>query len=53
MSKYSIYIGTATFQVFGCEAAYEVFRKACEFAEMLGEEVYLIDDETGAVLDYN
>lgn len=34
----------------GCEAAYAVYRKACELGEMLGMEVALCDTKTGKAL---
>lgn len=53
MKVYFIYIDSVRFTVSGCEAAFWAFRKACDFAEILGLTVYLVDGETGEVLDYN
>ena len=53
MREYFVYIGTAEFAVSGCEAAYEAFRRACDFAELLGVLVTLVDGETGEVLADN
>ena len=36
-------IGTVS----GCEVAYEAFRKACEFAELVNKDCVMIDAETG------
>ncbi len=36
--------------VSGCEAAYEVYRKACELAELVGKDCILIDAEAGEIL---
>ena len=53
MREYFVYVGTTEFAVSGCEAAYEAFRKACDFAEILGLMVCLVDGETGEVLADN
>lgn len=53
MREYYIYIGGANFLVSGCEAAYAAFEKACDFAEILGLTVDLVDGETGEVLADN
>ena len=37
-------------QVSGCEAAYEAYKKACEFAELVGKDCALIDAETGEII---
>lgn len=37
-------------QVSGCEAAYEVYKKACEFAELVGMDCALVDAETGEII---
>ena len=50
MRMYYVSIGGFNFEVLGCEAAYEAFRKACEFADILGLRVDLYDGETGEVL---
>ena len=34
----------------GCEAAYAIYRKACELGAMLGVEVALCDTQTGKAL---
>jgi len=36
--------------VSGCEFAYEIYRKACELAELVGKDCALVDAETGEVL---
>lgn len=36
--------------VSGCEFAYEVYRKTCELAELLGKDCALMDGETGEVI---
>ena len=38
------------FEITGDEAAYEVYTKACEFAETIGARVDFLDAETGEVL---
>lgn len=50
---YFIYINGKDFEVCGCEAAYEAFRKACDFGGMVGALVALVDGETGEVLADN
>ena len=50
MRKYYVYVGTAEFAVLGCEDAYEAFRKACEFAAIIGQNACLVDGETCEVL---
>lgn len=37
-------------QVSGCEAAYEAYKRACDFAELVGMDCALIDAETGEIL---
>lgn len=53
MRMYYVSIGSFNFEVLGCEAAYEAFRKACEFAEILSLRVDLWDGETSEVLASN
>ena len=53
MRGYYVYIGGTAFAVSGCEAAYVAFEKACDFAEILGITVDLVDGETGEVLADN
>jgi hypothetical protein len=53
MRMYYVNIGGFDFEVYGCEAAYEAFRRACDFAEILGHMVCLVDGETGEVLADN
>ena len=53
MREYFVYVGSAEFAVSGCEAAYEAFRRACDFAEILGQMVCLVDGETGEILADN
>lgn len=53
MRNYYVYIGAAEFAVSGCEAAYEAFRKACDFAEVIGQMVCLVDGETCEILADN
>ena len=50
MRNYYVYIGAAEFAVSGCEAAYEAYRKACEFGAIIGQPVCLVDGETAEVL---
>lgn len=37
-------------QISGCEAAYEAYKKACEFAELVGVDCDLVDIENGEVI---
>ena len=53
MREYYVQIGSAEFAVSGCEAAYEAFRRACDFAELLGVLVTPADGETGEILADN
>lgn len=53
MREYYISIAGTNFLVSGCEAAYAAFEKACDFAEILGITVDLVDGETGEVLADN
>lgn len=53
MKGYYVSIGGSYFAVFGCEAAYAAYEAACDFGEILGLTVNLIDSETGEVLAYN
>lgn len=53
MAIYDIYINDNMFTVFGTEAAYEVYSKACELGELLGAYVSLVDADTAEVLDDN
>lgn len=49
--KYRIYIeNRMALKVEGCEAAWEVYRKSCELADLLGEIAHLVDGETGEVI---
>lgn len=41
---------TALATIDGCEAAYAVYHKACELAELLGTDVALGDDSTGEIV---
>lgn len=50
MRMYYVSIGGVNFEVYGCEAAYDAYRKACDFADILGLRVDLWDGETGEVL---
>lgn len=50
MSNYIIYIGGYEYPVSGTEAAYELYRKGCEFATLCGKRAYLVDGETGEIL---
>jgi hypothetical protein len=50
--KYYIYIeNRMVAEVKGCEAAWEVYRKTCELADLLGEVANLVDGETGEVIE--
>ena len=50
MREYYVCIGSASFAVLGCEVAYDAFRKACEFATIIGQNACLMDGETCEVL---
>lgn len=53
---YIIYIRTPNkswndvVEIDGCEAAYNAFRKACDFAETFGGSVALVWSETGEII---
>lgn len=50
--KYYIYIeNRMVAEVSGTEFAYEVYAKASELAEMLGECAHLVSGETGEILE--
>lgn len=50
--KYSIYIENRMIaEVEGVEFAWEIYRKACELADLLGEIAVLVDNETGEVIE--
>ena len=50
--KYYIYIeNRMVAEVEGNEFAWEVYRKTCELAEMLGQIANLVDGETGEVIE--
>ena len=50
--KYYIYIeNRMVAEVEGCEIAWEVYRKTCELADLLGEIANLVDGETGEVIE--
>ena len=50
--KYFIYIeNRMVAEVEGCEFAWEVYRKAYELADLLGEVANLVDGETGEVIE--
>ena len=50
--KYYIYIeNRMVAEVKGCEIAWEVYRKTCELADLLGEIANLVDGETGEVIE--
>ena len=49
--KYRIYIKNRMIaEVEGCEAAWEVYSKTCELADLLGEIADLVDGESGEVI---
>lgn len=48
--EYIIGIGYETFLVEGTTVAWNAYEKAINFAELIGEEVTLIDSETGELL---
>ena len=50
---YFICINGKDFEVCGYEVAYEAFHKACDFGDMVGAAVALVDGETGEVLADN
>lgn len=43
-------LSTEIAKISGCEAAYDAYVKACEFAELVGKDCYLIDAETGEII---
>ncbi len=48
---YWIFLGvTAIAEVTGMEAAYEVYHKTCELAELIGQNCMLVTDEDGEVI---
>lgn len=50
--KYYIYIeNRMVAEVEGSEFAWEVYRKTCELADLLGEVANLVDGETGEVIE--
>ena len=50
--KYHIYIDNRmALKVEGYEFAWEVYRKSCELADLLGEIAHLVDGETGEVIE--
>lgn len=50
--KYHIYIeNRMVAEVSGVEFAWEVYRKTCELADMLGEITNLVDGETGEIIE--
>ena len=49
--KYWIFLGvTAIAKVTGMEAAYEIYHKTCELAELIGSNCMLVTDEDGEVI---
>ena len=50
--KFYIYISNKEIaEVEGIEYAYEVYRKTCELADLLGDIANLVDGETGEVIE--
>ena len=50
--KFYIYITNKEIaEVEGIDYAYEVYRKTCELADLLGLVAHLVDGETGEVLE--
>lgn len=50
--KYYIYIeNRMVAEVKGAEIAWEVYRKTCELADLLGEVANLVDGETGEIIE--
>lgn len=50
--KYYIYIeNRMVAEVENTESAYEVYRKTCELADLLGEIAHLVDGSTGEVIE--
>ena len=37
-------------KISGCEAAYDAYVKACEFADLVGKDCALVDAETGEII---
>lgn len=50
---YIVMIGGTSYTVYGMETAYEAYKNAVEFADMLGLTADLVDSETGEVLCSN
>lgn len=49
--KFMIYIENRMIgEVSGMDFAYEVYEKAAELGEMIGDTVHLVDGETGEVI---
>lgn len=49
--KFLIFIGgNQIAEVSGTEIAYEVFRKAADLADLIGEDAYLVNGETGEII---
>lgn len=51
MANYYVTFGCYTKEISGCEAAWALFRQACDLAECFGESVLLCDLETGEVIE--
>ena len=50
--KYYIYIeNRMVAEVENTESAYDIYRKTCELADLLGEIAHLVDGETGEVIE--
>lgn len=50
--KYYIYLENRMItEVTGYEVAWEIYRKTCELADLLGENAYLIDGETSEIIE--
>lgn len=50
---YIVMIGGTSYTVYGMEAAYEAYKNAVEFADILGLTADLVDGETGESLSSN
>lgn len=54
MATYKIFLNTRPIAtVEGTECAYSAYRKACEFAEIVGKTASLVWAETGEVVAYS
>lgn len=53
MNTYTIMLGANTIAtISGTECAYEVYKKTCELADLLGKDVCLVWDDNAEVVAY-